>query len=321
MSALLFSNLGVVCPSCDFLNVVGAATCMACNAAIADGAAAKPSVPKTATPPPAEAVPPGLKRNPTPAPIPKVQTPAPQPKTATPVPAPKPAPAPVVPVATPVPQAAPAGPKFGLTVLAGPARGQRFRLGANGAALGRSKGVILFPDDPFISPLHATFLIKDNKLIVRDENSTSGVFALVNGQESLASNTYFSAGIRLMRYIGPLDAPPPIQVGKLTVYGAPVPAHTTLYALEEVLLGGRPGRVVVSSGPSLTVGQSKCDFSFPDDEALAPRHAEITLGPGMAQLRDHSGGLGTYVRVVGERALKAGDKLRVGQQTLQVEAL
>lgn len=317
MSALLLSNLGVVCPSCDFLNVVGAATCMACNAAITDAAPAK-ALPKTQTPPPAEA--PAAKR--------PAEEPAPMPRAATPPPLSKAAAAPAKPsqpfpsTQTPPPQGqAASGPKFGLSVLAGPARGQRFRLGNNGAQLGRSKGVILFPDDPFISPLHATFSVKDGKLTVRDDNSTSGVFVNVQGQEPLAPNSYFCAGIRLLRYIGPLDSAPPFQVGKLTVYGAPVPANTTYYALEEVLLGSRPGRVVVSAGPSLTVGQGKCDFSFPDDEALAPRHAEISVGPGNATLRDHSGGLGTFIRVVGERTLKAGDKLRVGQQTLQVEAL
>jgi hypothetical protein len=38
-------------------------------------------------------------------------------------------------------------------------------------------------------------------------------------------------------------------------------------------------------------------------------------------IRDLSGGLGTFVRFVGERTLKPGDRVRIGQQTLQVEAL
>ncbi len=320
MSALLLNNLGVVCPSCDFLNVVGAASCMACSAPITEGAG-KGALPKAQTPPPGDAtVPPGLKRPPETeaAPMPRTATPPPQP--AKPATGKQPAAFPTA--NTPPPQGQPsAGPKFGLTVLAGPARGQRFRLGNNGAQLGRGKGVILFPDDPFISPLHATFSVKEGRLTIRDDNSTSGIFVNVLGQEPLPPNSYFCAGIRLLRYVGPLESAPPFQVGKLTVYGAPVPANTTHYALEEVLLGGRPGRVVISPGPSMTVGQGKCDFSFPDDEALATRHAELTLAPGSATLRDLSGGLGTFVRVVGERVLKAGDKIRVGQQTLQVESL
>ena len=43
--------------------------------------------------------------------------------------------------------------------------------------------------------------------------------------------------------------------------------------------------------------------------------------PTGAMIRDLSGGLGTYIRVKGERALKAGDRIRIGQQTLQLEAL
>src|SRR5947207_132640 len=59
MSALLHNSLGVVCPSCDFLNVVAASKCTSCSAPT--DAAAKAGGAKS----PAAAdssVPPGLKR-------------------------------------------------------------------------------------------------------------------------------------------------------------------------------------------------------------------------------------------------------------------
>jgi pSer/pThr/pTyr-binding forkhead associated (FHA) protein len=70
----------------------------------------------------------------------------------------------------------------------------------------------------------------------------------------------------------------------------------------------------------LSVGQSRCDFSYPNDEGLAPRHCELSPQPTGAMVRDQSGGLGTYVRISEEHPLKPGDRFRVGQQTLQVEA-
>jgi len=100
-----------------------------------------------------------------------------------------------------------------------------------------------------------------------------------------------------------------------------VPNGQVHYAVEEVLLGDRGGRCLLSPGPVLTVGQGRCDFSYPNDEGLAPRHCEISPLPDGAMIRDLSGGLGTYVRVSGERPIKTGDRLRIGQQTLQVEAL
>ncbi len=227
------------------------------------------------------------------------------------------APAPVV----SSPSAVASTPKFGLTVLAGPARGQRFRLGANGAQIGRTKGVILFPEDPFVSPLHAVLLIRDNKLIIRDESSTSGVYVSISGQETIPAGGSFCTGLRLFRYVGAIEPTPPWNRVDVQVYGAPLPNGQVHYAIEEVLLGDRPGRCIATPGPVLTIGQTKCDFAFANDEGLAQRHCEVAPMPMGAMVRDLSGGLGTYVRISGERSLKAGDRLRIGQQTLQIEAI
>jgi pSer/pThr/pTyr-binding forkhead associated (FHA) protein len=346
MSALLLGNLGVICPSCDFLNVVGAAKCVTCGTNVAsDGAAtakseakAEPAAPAKPMPPqPSE--PPGLKRtNTKDVPIPAVAAkpppasekptkpvnvppaaPPPPPAVAAAIPAPATT-APSPPPAGAVPAPA-AGPKFALNVIAGPARGQKFRVGANGAQIGRGKGVVLFPDDPFVSPLHASVVVKDGRVTVRDEGSTSGVYVSIQGQETIPPDCYFATGLRLFRYVGALEPAPPYVPGRMTVYGAPVPPNQVHYQVEEILLGDRPGKAVITAGPILTIGQSKCDLSYANEEGLAPRHCELSPMPTGAMIRDLSGGLGTYIRVKGERPLKAGDRIRIGQQTLQLEAL
>lgn len=213
------------------------------------------------------------------------------------------------------------GPRFGLTVMAGPARGQRFKLGANGAQIGRNRGAILFPDDPFVSPVHATLSVREGKLYVRDEESTSGVFVSITGTETIPPGATFCAGLRLFRYVGAVEPHPPWNRRDVVVYGAPLPNNQTHYAVEELLLGGRPGRCLITPGPVLTIGQGRCDFAYPNDEGLAPRHCELAPLPTGVMIRDLSGGLGTFVRVRGDRALKPGDRIRIGQQTLQVEAL
>lgn len=326
MSALLLSNLGVICPTCDFLNAQGASgSCAACGQSLS--APARPAEAGS----PAQAVPPGLRRTSGPAPAqtdtlpenfePGPTAPTPQPtapargkpaRSARPEPQPPP-PEPAAPAA--------AAPKFGVTVVGGPARGQRFRLSATGAQIGRNKGVILFPDDPFCSPLHATIAVRDGKLYVRDEGSTSGVYLSINGQETIPPNSYFATGLRLFRYAGALEPAAPFMPGRLVIYGAPVPANTVNYSVEEILLGDRPGRAIITAGPILTIGSGKCDLSYPNDEGLAPRHCELSPMPTGAMIRDLSGRLGTYVRVTGERLVKAGDRLRVGAQILQIEAL
>jgi pSer/pThr/pTyr-binding forkhead associated (FHA) protein len=213
------------------------------------------------------------------------------------------------------------GPKFGLTVLAGPARGQRFKLAAAGAQIGRGRGAILFPEDPFVSTLHATLLVKEGKLFIRDETSTSGVLVSISGTETVLPGASFATGLRLFRYIGAIEPQPVWNKMDVLVYGAPLPNNQVHYAIEEVMLGDRPGRCVITPGPVLTIGQGRCEFSYPNDEGLAPRHCEVAPLPTGAMIRDLSGGLCTFVKIQGERALKAGDRVRIGQQTLQVEVL
>jgi pSer/pThr/pTyr-binding forkhead associated (FHA) protein len=219
----------------------------------------------------------------------------------------------------PVPAAT--GPKFGLAVLAGPARGQKFRLAASGAQIGRSRGLILFPEDPFVSPLHATLSIRDGRLFIKDESSTSGVYVSVNQQETIGALGYFCAGMRLFRYAGMVEPAPPWNKTDVLVYGAPLPNNQPHYVIEEILLGDRPGRTITTPGPVVTIGQGRCDFTFPNDEGLAARHCEISPMSSGAMIRDVSGGLGTFVRSAGDRVLKTGDRIRIGQQTLQVEAI
>ena len=346
MAALLTRTLGVVCPSCDFLNVAGAVRCMSCSAVTEQAGASSGSgivaaPPEAVIAPPSgpalTSAPPGLRRSTATLPTPPPSAPsgaiaAPEPLGHPPTPSNVFKGVPARPTFQSSQQAVaaapPAGatarassPKFGLTVLAGPARGQRFRLGANGAQVGRSKGVILFPDDPFVSPLHALLTTRDGKLMVRDESSTSGVYVSISGQETIPAGGSFATGLRLFRYVGAIEPTPPWNKVDVQVYGAPLPNGQVHYAIEEVLLGDRAGRCIATPGPVLTIGQGKCDFAFGNDDGLAPRHCEVAPMPMGAMIRDLSGGLGTYVKISGERALKPGDRLRIGQQTLQIEAI
>ncbi len=297
MSRLLASSLGVVCPTCDVLGPPGSLRCEACGTPFVQGlpAARPPAAPAEASP----------------ASLPQAVTPAVQVSTGTldagPAAAPRPTPA------------APVASRFILGVVSGPARGRRFRLMANGCSVGRSRGAILFPEDVHVSALHAAFRIKDGQLTVKDESSLSGVFVTLRAPEVLPPGGSFAIGQRLLRYQGLLTPPPP-DTGRPRPYGVPPPPQGTLWALEEVLLGGRPGRAVVTAQPLLTLGLAGCDVNFPGEPGLAPRHCELTASARGGLLRDLSGGLGTFLRLgTQDRVLQAGDRVRIGDQVLAVE--
>jgi len=312
MSRLLVSQLGVVCPSCDALNAAGAQRCEACGKTWgrAPAPARRPTGATPAVAPPAAPGPPAPRRPPSPAASPPGAGLRSSPTPAGGVPRTGPAARPAAPA--PVPS------RYILSVSAGPARGQRFRLMANGCSVGRQRGAILFADDPFVSPHHAAFRIREGQLTVKDEDSVSGVYVAITTHEMLMPGALFSVGPHVLRYVGPL-LPRAAEPGKPRTYGAPVPQAGGLWGLEEILVGVRPGRAVVTAQPSLTLGSSGADLVFPPDVQLAARHCEISPAPQGAVLRDLSGGLGTFVRLAQERPLKQGDRVRIGQQTLTVE--
>jgi pSer/pThr/pTyr-binding forkhead associated (FHA) protein len=296
MSRLLASSLGVVCPTCDVLGPPGSLRCEACGTPFVQGLAAPRPPPAPEEAPPAPVQPAAVVQEP-PAPAPPA---APSAQRAAP---------PTAPVAS----------RFILGVVSGPGRGQRFRLMANGCTIGRSRGAILFPDDVHVSAHHAAFRIKEGQLTVKDEASVSGVFATIRAPEVVPPGGTFVIGQRLLRFQGLLTPPTP-DPKKPRVYGVPLPPQGVMWALEELLVGGRPGRAVATAQPLLTLGLAGCDVNFPGEPGLAPRHCELTASSRGGLLRDLSAGLGTFIRIgPQERLLQAGDRVRIGDQVLLVE--
>jgi pSer/pThr/pTyr-binding forkhead associated (FHA) protein len=188
--------------------------------------------------------------------------------------------------------------------------------------IGSRRGNLVFSDDPFLSPQHATLGVKNGQLFLRDDSSASGVFVSISGHEIIQTGSLFSAGQRLFRYLGVVTASRPPSSGVL-LYGAPVPQGQLIHGLEEILIGARSGRIAVTATQILSIGRSNCDISFPNDAGLAPRHCELTFVSQGAILRDLSGGLGTFVRIPSgiERLLHVGDLVRVGQEILRVDPI
>ena len=133
----------------------------------AGGAAAVPAVAPRAGGGPA-AVPPGPAVTRPPPPVPDSAMPA-RPGAAPPAGAPA--------GARPAP---PAASRFGLAVIAGSARGQRYKLPVTGCVVGRQRGAILFADDGYVSPLHATFLVKGKG--AKEQKHEWDLFTVVGSQ-------------------------------------------------------------------------------------------------------------------------------------------
>lgn len=199
--------------------------------------------------------------------------------------------------------------------------GATFRLNAERVTAGRSQGQVIFPGDPCLAPLHATFFYRDGALHVRDEGSPGGLYLRLRGPSvPLRPGDLFVVGDRLLRYAGPLLAAPPGPPDGTRRLGAPRPGSAAV-VLEEWLEGGVGGRVFVRGGPSITIGRAGCAVNLGDDPYLSQAHAELVLqADGGAKLRDLGSSNGTYVRVPphAERELHDGDGLRMGREVLRV---
>ena len=89
--------------------------------------------------------------------------------------------------------------------------------------------------------------------------------------------------------------------------------------VKQSLRGGVTGAVFRLDTSSVTLGREGNDINFPDDPFISGRHAELRIAGSMLSVTDLGSRNGTFVRVNGERVLRHGDYVFLGQQLLRVE--
>jgi ribosomal protein L40E len=208
-----------------------------------------------------------------------------------------------------------------LVVERGTAPGSTFALDRIENVVGAAGANVELSGDPHLASRTASISFVEERLLIRDEGSTNGVYLKLRESSALAPGDLFVAGERLIRYDGfcELERAAPVDTPRL---GSPLPEGGVV-RLCEVLRGGRLGRICYRAGPIVSVGRTNCDLNFPHDAQLAARHAEVRIGPGgNAKLVDVGASpSGVFVRVgtQQERELTAGDVLQIGDQVLRVE--
>jgi pSer/pThr/pTyr-binding forkhead associated (FHA) protein len=87
-----------------------------------------------------------------------------------------------------------------LSLIVGKDRlGNAFPIGGDGVILGRERGNILFPDDGYVSGIHARVHKDGDKFFVTDLGSSNGTYKKVSGQTTLASGDFMLMGAQLFR--------------------------------------------------------------------------------------------------------------------------
>ena len=195
--------------------------------------------------------------------------------------------------------------------------GVSFTLAGQDHFAGRGDCPISFPDDPFLSPIHANFVYSNNQLVVRDQNSLNGVYVRISGTTELTRGAMVLVGEQVLA-IDPAAQPDDLPDAEGTYYSASMLRPATL-EIRQNLRGGQIGWVHRTAGDVVTIGRENNDINFPDDPFISGRHAELKLDGTTLSVTDLGSRNGTFVRVHGERVLKHGDYVFLGQQLLRVE--
>jgi pSer/pThr/pTyr-binding forkhead associated (FHA) protein len=197
--------------------------------------------------------------------------------------------------------------------------GRTIEISAEAFDIGRTEGSLHFADDPYLAPRHARLVVQSGKVLLRPLDNINGVFVRVQSCD-LSPGDSFLVGKELLRYepLAPEERDPPslVEHGVRFFGSAPREAWGRL---RQLTIAGTTRDVWHLTRPELVLGREEGDVTFPDDEFMSRRHAAVKKIGSKARLEDLGSSNGTFVRVRGDRELKAGDLLRVGDQLLRYE--
>jgi pSer/pThr/pTyr-binding forkhead associated (FHA) protein len=220
------------------------------------------------------------------------------------------------PAAAPV--AAPAAGSTGVSLTALRADGSEagtFPLPGAAATVGRDAGGI-FAGDSYLSPQHATFVVRSGKVFVKDEASLNGVYLKLVPEVAveLHSGDVFRIGQEIVRFemLSP-QAPSADGVERL---GSPSKGYIGRVAL----VTGRDttGNAFPVPEQGLHIGRERGDILFPEDGYVSGLHCRLSWDGAHVQLTDLGSSNGTFIRLFNERELKNHDILLMGQQLFRV---
>jgi len=197
---------------------------------------------------------------------------------------------------------------------------QRFERKQNSTSIGRSEGDIRFPDDQFLSPLHAKLSWEEGRLEVRDLGSRNGTWVFLEAPHRLADGDLILIGSQVLRfrrlgYPGPhaADADATKRMGSM-VPSADIASLTQLRAD-----GSQRDVIQLSPGRDVHIGRERGDWIFPYDPSMSAQHATVRSEDADFVLLDDHSRNGVAVAARGAMPLQHGSRIMVGDKLLRIE--
>jgi pSer/pThr/pTyr-binding forkhead associated (FHA) protein/DNA-directed RNA polymerase subunit RPC12/RpoP len=214
-----------------------------------------------------------------------------------------------------------AGPRLALLSEVGEVA-KTFTLERGEAVIGRGDADIKFERDHFMSPLHARIDLREGSLCLRDLGSRNGTWVFVDQPVKLTDCDLMLVGSQLIRFrrLG-YPGPHPPEADSTRRMGSSVPT-VDIAVMEQIRADGSVRDVFhLSPGRTVAIGREDGDWLFPYDQTMSGRHAEVRSEDSEFYLQDAGSRNGVAMAVRGERSLKEGQRILIGDQILRVESI
>lgn len=189
------------------------------------------------------------------------------------------------------------------------------------AVVGRGDADIRFEADPYMSPLHARVELRAGQLWLRDLGSRNGTWMFVDQPTRLSDGDLLLVGSQILRFrrLG-YPGPHPPEADSTRRLGSLVPA-ADVAVIEQLRSDGSVRDTLhLSPGRSVLIGRETGDWLFPYDQTMSGRHAEVRSEDSEYYIHDAGSRNGVAMSVRGERALRRGQRLLLGNEILRVES-
>jgi pSer/pThr/pTyr-binding forkhead associated (FHA) protein len=200
--------------------------------------------------------------------------------------------------------------------------GESFPLQDEQMTIGRTHGDLLFPEDPFLSPMHVRLQRTGKGLALFDAGSTNGVYLRIRGSAPVYPGDSFMIGHQLLRLenIDTQVQERPPAIDGTRVFGTPL--QPAWGCVRQVGRGGIVGDKYYLRGSQVVFGREGGDVLFPNDPFVSREHARLRLelhGQTMAVfLEDLESANGSYIRIRGSAEMASMDTFRIGDQILRL---
>jgi pSer/pThr/pTyr-binding forkhead associated (FHA) protein len=189
------------------------------------------------------------------------------------------------------------------------------------AIVGRGDADIRFESDPYMSPLHARIDQRGGQLSLRDLGSRNGTWLFIEQPTRLTDGDLILVGSQMLRFrrLG-YPGPHPPEADSTRRLGSLVPAADV--AVIEQLRADSSVRdtLHLSPGRSVLLGRETGDWLFPYDQTMSGKHAEVRSEDSEYYVHDAGSRNGVAMGVRGERALRKGQRILIGNEILRVES-